>query len=173
MFSVSGVGVRQVCAVLGVSPSGYYAHGHKAERARRREDETLTQAIQKAFEENHASYGSPRLVRALRQRGMHTSKTRIRRLMRSAKLCPHQKRRERVKTTKSSPHLPVAPHRLLDAPPAQGPGERFHSDITYIPTQEGWLFLAATLDGYSRKCAGWSAGTTWKRRWSCGLLSAL
>ena len=84
-------------------------------------------------------------------------KTRVRRLMKSHSLCPRQKRRVRVRTTRSNPHLPTAPHLLLDAPPACGPGERFYSDITYIPTQEGWLYAAATLDGYSRKCAGWSA----------------
>jgi putative transposase len=156
-FEVHPFEVREVCAVLGASSSGYYAHQHKAERARRCEDETLTQAIQQVFEENDASYGSPRLVRVLRKRGLRTSKTRVRRLMQSARLSPHQKRRKRVTTTQSNPHLPVAPHLLLDAPPAQRPGERFHSDITYIPTQEGWLFLAATLDGYSRRCAGWSA----------------
>ena len=77
--------------------------------------------------------------------------------MKSAGLCPVQKRRVRVRTTQSNPHLPVAPHLLRDAMPVQKPGERFYSDITYIPTQEGWLYLAATLDGFSRRCAGWSA----------------
>lgn len=77
--------------------------------------------------------------------------------MKSHGLCPRQKRRVRVRTTRSNPYLPIAPHLLLEAPPARGPGERFYSDITYIPTQEGWLYAAATLDGYSRKCAGWSA----------------
>jgi transposase InsO family protein len=103
--------------------------------------------------------------------------------MQSEGLCPIQKRRRRLRTTQSNPylpvaphhlpvaphhlpvaphHLPVAPHLLLDAPPAHKPGVRFYSDITYIPTQEGWhrptgTRMAATLDGYSRKCAGWSA----------------
>ena len=149
--------VREVCAVLEVSASGYYAHRHKGERVRRREDAVLSQAMQQAFEESGATYGSPRLIRALRKRGLHTSKTRISRLMQRAGLCPRQKRRARVRTTRSNPHLPVASHLLLEAPPAQQPGERFYSDITYIPTQEGWLFLAATLDGYSRRCSGWSA----------------
>ncbi len=84
----------------------------------------------------------------------------MRRLMQDAGLCPRQKRRVRIKTTHSNPHLPVAPHRLhrlLEALPAKEPSERFYSDITYIPTGEGFLFLAATLDAYTRKCAGWSA----------------
>jgi transposase InsO family protein len=163
--SASTFGVRAVCATLEVSPSSFYAHRHKAERPRRREDLTLAVAVQGAFEQSGGTYGSPRLVRALRGQGIFTSKTRIRRLMKSHGLCPLQshglcplqKRRVRVRTTRSNPHLPVAPHRLLGAPPSQQPGERFHSDITYIPTKEGWLYLAATVDGYSRKCSGWSA----------------
>jgi len=155
--SVSGFEVREVCAVLDASTSGFYAHRHKGQRVRRREDQVLSQAMHQAFTQSGAAYGSPRLVRALQRQGLNTSKTRIRRLMKSAGLCPVQKRRVRVKTTRSSSHLPVAPHLLLDAPPCQQPGELFYSDITYIPTQEGWLYLAATLDGYSRKCAGWSA----------------
>lgn len=149
--------VSEVCQVLGVSRSGYYAHQHKAERLRRREDRILTSEIHHAFEQSEKTYGSPRLVRALRKRGLKTSKTRVRRLMQREGLCPRQKRRIRVRTTRSNPHLPVASHLLLEAPPATEPGERFYSDITYIPTHEGWLFTAATLDGYSRRCVGWSA----------------
>ena len=155
--SASAYEVRQACAALGVSPSGFYAHRHKAERLRRREDGVLADAMKSAFDQSRNTYGSPRLVRALRGRGLHTSKTRVRRLMRSHGLCPRQKRRVRVRTTRSNPYLPVAPHLLREAPPVTQPGERFYSDITYIPTQEGWLFMAATVDGYSRKCAGWSA----------------
>jgi len=151
--------VREACAALEVSPSGFYAHRHKPQRVRRQEDEALTQAMHQSFEESGQTYGSPRLVRDLRKQGLRTSKTRIRRLMKNTGLSPLQKRHIRVKTTQSNPHLPVAPHLLREAPPAQQPGERFYSDITYIPTKEGWLFTAATLDGYSRKCAGWSAGS--------------
>ena len=149
--------VREVCMALGVSTSGFYAHQHKAQRPRRREDEVLATELKSAFEDSRGTYGSARLVQALRERGLHISKTRARRLMQSQGLCPRQKRRSWVKTTCSNAHLPVAPHLLLEAPPAQKPGERFYSDITYIPTQEGWLFTAATIDAYSRKCAGWSA----------------
>ena len=152
--------VREVCIALDVSASGFYAHGHKPQRLRRREDRILADALKSAFADSRKTYGSPRLVRQLRKRGFFTSKTRVRRLMKSHGLCPSQKRRVRVKTTRSNPHLPVAPHLLLDAAPVTQPGERFYSDITYIPTQEGWLFTAATLDGYSRKCAGWSAADT-------------
>ena len=170
--------VREVCTALGVSCSGFYAHRHKDKRLRRCEDQVLAAVLKSAFESSQQTYGSPRLVRALRQEGLFTSKTRVRRLMQSHHLCPRQKRRVRVRTTCSNPHLPVAPHLLENAPPAQRPGERFHSDITYIPTREGWLFTAATLDAYSRRCArapsGWGVqGTIWKRRWCYAPLSVL
>mgnify|MGYP001553780065 CR=1 FL=1 len=157
MASTSGFKVRAVCAALQVSPSGFYAHRPKEQRPRCQEDRILMGELQSAFEQSYSTYGSLRLVKALRERGVFTSKTRVRRLMKSSDLCPRQKRRVRVRTTRSNPYLPVAPHLLLQAPPAQKPGQRFYSDITYIPTQEGWLYAAATLDGCSRKCAGWSA----------------
>ena len=155
--SASAFEVRETCMALGISASGFYAHLHKSERLRHREDRVLACELRSAFDDSRGTYGSPRLVRALRVRGFHTSKTRVRRLMKSHGLYPRQKRRGRVTTTRSNPQLPIAPHLLLEAPPACRPGERFYSDITYIPTGEGWLFTAATLDGYSRKCAGWSA----------------
>lgn len=157
ILSTSAFEVRPVCAALEVSPSGFYAHRHKPERPRRREDGVLSGELQDAFEQSYGTYGSPRLVRALRARGVFTSKTRVRRLMKQSGLCPRQKRRMKVRTTRSNPYLPVAPHLLLEAVPPTKTGERFYSDITYIPTQEGWLYAAATLDGCSRKCAGWSA----------------
>ena len=155
--SASGFEVRQVCRTLEVSPSGFYAHRHKDRGVRRGEDRVLSGELQNAFEQSYQTYGSPRLVRAWRERGLFSSKTRVRRLMKCNGLCPRQKRRVKVRTTRSNPYLPVAPHLLPDAPPARRPGERFHSDITYIPTQEGWLYAAATLDECSRKCADWSA----------------
>ena len=157
IISASGFEVREVCTALEVSPSGFYAHRHKEQRPRRQEDGVLAGELQLAFEQSYGTYGSPRLVRALRERGILTSKTRVRRLMKSSGLCPRQKRRVRVRTTRSNPYLPVAPHLLFQALPAQTPAQRFYSDITDIPTQEGWLYAAATLDGCSRKCAGWSA----------------
>lgn len=160
--SASAFKVRETCAALGGSCSGFYAHRHKAQRQRRREDRILGAEIEKVFvdsasDEKRGTYGSPRLVRALRKRGFGTSKTRVSRLMKSRGLQPVQKRRVRIRTTYSNPRWPVAPHLLLEAPPASRPGERFQSDITYIATDQGVLYLAATIDAYSRKCVGWSA----------------
>lgn len=77
--------------------------------------------------------------------------------MKQQGICPKQKRKFRPRTTQSDPYLPCAPNVVGVLPPASAPAERFHSDITYIPTQEGFVFLAATLDAFTRRCAGWCA----------------
>jgi transposase InsO family protein len=129
---------------------------HKPKRKRRLEDGLLSRAMKQAFYDKQSCYGSVRLVREIRKQGLRCGKTRMRRLMVEAQLFPVQKRRVRPRTTKSNPYLPVAPNLLQGAAPATWPGQRWYSDITYIPTQEGWLYLAATIDGCSRKCSGWS-----------------
>ena len=151
------VTVREACIALGVSQSGFYAHRHKAQRLRRLEDASITQEIKQVFEHTFHCYGSPRLVKALRKRGLRCGKTRIRRLMKQEGICPKQKRRFRPRTTQSNPHLPCAPNVVAALAPAAAPAQRFHSDITYIPTKEGFLFLAATVDAFTRRCAGWCA----------------
>lgn len=147
---------REVAKALGVSSSGFYAHRHKSQKPRRREDVVLAHAMKQAFYANENCYGSVRLVREVRKIGLRCGKTRMRRLMVQEQLFPVQKKRARPRTTTSNPYLPVAPNLLQGAAPAALPGQRWQSDITYIYTQEGWLYLAATVDGYSRKCAGWS-----------------
>jgi transposase InsO family protein len=72
-------------------------------------------------------------------------------------MCPKQKRRFRPRTTLCDSYLPSAPNVLAHLPPASAPAQRFHSDITYIPTQEGFLYLAATIDAFTRRCSGWCA----------------
>jgi putative transposase len=149
--------VREACAALNVSESGFYAHHHKAQRPRRQEDARIVEQMKEVFEATYCCYGSPRLLKALRNRGIRCGKTRIRRLMQQEDICPKQKRRFRPRTTQSDPYLPCAPNVVSELPAASAPAERFHSDITYIPTQEGFVFLAATLDAFTRRCAGWSA----------------
>lgn len=153
----SSITVRDACAAFAVSESGFYAHRRKAERPRRREDARIAQEMKELFDDSYHCYGSPRLQKALRRRGVRCGKTRIRRLMKQENLCPRQKRRFRPRTTRSHPHLPCAPNIAGVMPAADAPAERFHSDITYIPTQEGFVFLAATLDAFTRRCAGWCA----------------
>ena len=107
----------------------------------RREDGARSGELQSAFEQSYATYRSafllndiPPFVSAWRERGVFTSKNRVRRLMKSHGLCPRQKRRTKVGTARSNPYLPVAPHLLLQASPAHKPDQRFYSVITDIPT---------------------------------------
>ena len=108
--------VRQACSVMAVSVSGFYAHKNKAQRVRRQEDKHIVCVMKEVFEASGHSYGSRRLVTGLRKRGLNCGKTRVRRLMNQEGLCPKQKRRFRVQTTRSNPHLPIAPNLAALAP---------------------------------------------------------
>ncbi|MGB8369897.1 MAG: IS3 family transposase [Verrucomicrobiia bacterium] len=147
--------IKLLCQTLNVSRAGYYAHGHKSERPRRQHDQTLTPLIRQEFEASRKSYGSPRLRMALRRQGHHCGKNRVARLMRQAGLRARQKRRFRPCTTQSHHGLAIAENWLAKVPAPACPNQVWVSDITYLPTREGWLYLAMTLDVYSRKVVGW------------------
>lgn len=153
-------GVGELCAALEVSRSGFYDHTHKHRRARRREDKVLAQAVHHAFYASRQTYGTPRLRLGLRDRGHGCGRRRIARLMRVQGLRALQKRPFRPRTTDSSHGRRPAPHRLLNAPAASRPNEIWITDITYIPTGEGWLFLAAEIDLFSRRVLGWATSDT-------------
>jgi transposase InsO family protein len=152
--------VQELCALFEVSRSGYYDHLHKAERMRRQEDQQLGQQMVEVFQASRASYGSPRLVDALHKQGLRCGKNRIRRLMEERGLEAKQKRRRRPCTTDSRHALPVAPNLLQEAPAPKAINQHWVNDITYIATQEGWLYLAGTLDCYSRRIVGWQAAAS-------------
>ena len=154
------VSVQELCALFEVSRSGYYDHLHKAERSRRQDDQQLGQQMEEVFHASRKSYGSPRLVDALRKQGHRCGKNRIRRLMQERGLEAKVKRRRKPRTTDSEHRLPVAPNLLQQAPAASRINEHWMNDITYIPTQEGWLYLAGTLDSYSRRVVGWQASAS-------------
>jgi putative transposase len=147
------------CRVLGVSATGYHQHrlrrGEIAER-RHMPDEALLTHIRAVHAETHGAYGWPRIWRELRKRGLHVGKQRVQRLMQAHGVRARGKRRFRVATTDSEHSLPVAPN-LLDRnflPPA--PNIAWSGDITYIATDEGWLFLAVVIDLFRRRVVGWS-----------------
>jgi putative transposase len=142
---------------LGVSRSGFHAHQQKQQRPRRQEDKELLQQITPIFVASRRSYGSPRIMHALRKRGLRHGKTRIARLMRENGLRPKQKRRFRPQTTQSDDKMPTAPNWLSKIPNPDRPGQIWIADITYIQTMEGWLYLAAILDYRSRRCIGWQS----------------
>lgn len=144
-----------MCNVLGISESGFYAWRKRATCLREREDAHLTQKIQQVFKIHQGRYGSPRILRELRDEGITCSRKRIARLMQQEDLSARRKRRRGVTTTRDMTH-PVAPNLLNREFHAEAPNKKWVTDITYIPTRQGWLYLAVVLDLYSRMVVGWS-----------------
>lgn len=150
--------ILALCENLQVSPSGFYdwLKREKSPGPRAREDATLAQEIQQIHERSRQTYGSPRVVAELRNHGKRHGRNRVRRLMNEMGLCGRQKGRYRVQTTDSNHDEPIAPNRLATAPKPTRPNQIWVADITCIETAEGWLYLAAILDLYSRKIVGWA-----------------
>ena len=149
-----------LCQTLEISRSAYYAHRRKQQCPRRQQDQILLALINRAFLDSRKTYGSPRLRMALQRQGHGCGKNRVARLMRQAGLRAQQKRRFVPRTTQSHHDLPIAPNWLAKVPAPERPDQVWVSDITYLPTQEGWLYLAVTLDACSRKVVGWWADDT-------------
>jgi putative transposase len=147
-----------LCKYLEVSPSGYYdwLNRRTVPGPRALVNQALAQQIKVIHVQSRQTYGSPRIVDELRKQGCHHGRNRIARLMQQAGLCGRQKRRYRIRTTDSNHDHPIAPNRLAQVPKASAPNQLWVADITYIQTQEGWLYLAAILDLYSRKIVGWA-----------------
>jgi putative transposase len=151
--------IRVQCRVLGVSVSGYHQHV-----ARRREialrhhlsDEVLLVHIRAAYAENRGAYGWPRIWRQLRAQGVRVGKQRVQRLMQQHGICARGKRRFHVVTTDSRHNLPIAPNLLNRNFTPAAPNQAWAGDITYIATEQGWLFLAVVIDLFSRRVVGWS-----------------
>jgi putative transposase len=150
--------IRVQCHVLGVSVAGY--HEHKARRltiARRRHlsDEALLVHIRGVFAAHRGAYGWPRIWRQLRGEGVRVGKPRVQQLMQQHGIRARGKRRFRV-TTDSRHGLPIAPNLLNRNFTVAAPNRVWAGDMTYIQTEEGWLFLALVLDLFSRRIVGWS-----------------
>ena len=144
-----------MCCVFQVPRSGYYAWSKRPGSRRSCENRDLAQEIAEIHRESNGIYGSPKVHRELRRRGKRHGKNRVARLMRKDGLYAKTKRKFRV-TTDSNHSQPVAPN-LLDREFNPGrPNQAWASDITYIWTAEGWLYLAVVMDLYSRTIVGWS-----------------
>lgn len=150
--------VTRVCDALGVSPGGYYdwLARQKAPSPRQQEDQQLQAQMVQLHQESRQTYGVPRLQACLRAQGRCHGGKRLRRLMRQAGICGRQKRRYRVRTTDSRHHQPIAPNRLASVGEPSGSDQTWVADITYIHTQQGFVYLAGILDVYSRRIVGWS-----------------
>jgi len=152
--------VEPVCKALHVSRSGFYAHRIKPDRPRRRRDAELKPKIRKVFEQSRHNYGSPRIMIELRREGERLGRNRILRLMREQGLKARSKRRFKPRTTQADPRLAVSPNWLRQVPRPDRIDQVWVSDITYLPTREGWHYLAVVMDLFSRRVVGWAAGSS-------------
>jgi len=146
--------VERMCRVFKVSKSGYYAWRVRPESNRARENEQLDHHIKTIYRKNKGTYGSPRITKALNRENIACSENRVARRMRVNGIKAKTKKRFKVTTNSKHTH-PVAENLLGQNFKAQRPNQVWASDITYIWTQEGWLYLAVVMDLYSRRVVGW------------------
>ena len=147
--------VRLLCRCLAVSRSGYYAWRERPVSARAKQDARLRVEIAASHSASRQTYGSPRIIRDLREKGHHVSRKRVARLMQEMDLEGRRKRRFRA-TTDSKHRFPVAPNILMRDFNVDAPNTAWVTDITYIATLEGWLYLAVILDLFSRRVVGYA-----------------
>jgi len=147
--------VRALCQALGVSRSGYYAWQVRQARGEEPQPKALLEHIRRIHKMSRCTYGSPRIHAQLKAEGFHYNRKRIARLMRLLGIVGQRKQRK-VHTTNSRHNYPVAPNLLNRKFQADKANQKWVADITYIPTREGWLYLAVVLDLFSRKAVGWS-----------------
>jgi transposase InsO family protein len=152
--------VRWICAVLGLSTSGYYAWRARPESRRAAVNRALLDDIRVIHRQSGGVYGAPRVHAALQADGRRVGRHRVARLMRRAGLRGLAALPRRVRTTHSRHGHPIAPNRLARNFQAAIPNRIWLADLTYIPTGEGWLYLAAILDMHTRKIVGWSMRET-------------
>jgi putative transposase len=148
--------VRVMCAALSVSPSGFYAWRSRPQSPRKIANRELLVAIRRVHAQHRERYGAPRIHAELRAEGHTLSRKRVARLMRRHGIRARAPRRYRVCTTDSKHSLPVAANLLDQNFVANRPDQVWLADITYIPTGEGWLYLAVILDLFTRKVVGWA-----------------
>jgi putative transposase len=148
--------VRVLCEALNVSPAGYYAWRSRPESRRSAANRNLVDDIKQVHRDTHGRYGSPRIHAELKARGRGESRGRIERLMRHHGIRAIMARPRRMRTTDSRHDFPIAPNLLDRNFTATAPNRIWLADITYVETDQGWLYLATVLDLYSRKIVGWA-----------------
>ena len=144
-----------MCKMLAVSPSGYYAWRSRPPSAREMANRELKATIRKVLDDSGRTYGSPRIYQVMRKLGLLCSRNRVARLMRAEGLRAKQARRFRSTTKRNKSHRPASNLLQRDFD-AERPDQKWLADITYIPTSQGWLYLAAILDLYGRRVVGWA-----------------
>lgn len=145
-----------MCQVLNIRPSGYYSWCKRSTSTRRRENHKLLIQIRVIHCQKKETYGSPRITAELNEIGFKCGRNRVARLMKANGIRAKIRRRFKPATTDSKHDLPVAQNLLNQNFTVKELNKIWASDITYIPTEEGWLYLAATMDLYNRQIVGWS-----------------
>jgi putative transposase len=148
--------IKDVCAALRVARSSYYAWLGRGPSRRTVDNQRLRENLSSLFVANRKVYGSPRLTVCLQRLGIGCSRNRVARHMRALQLKARQKRAFKPKTTDANHPHPIARNWLALQPKPQSPNRVWVSDITYVFTAQGWLYLAAVMDLYSRKIVGWA-----------------
>jgi transposase InsO family protein len=148
--------VRTMCRLLEVRPSGYYAWTGRSPCAREAKKLQLTESIRLVHERSGGTYGSPRVYRALKQQGVACGRKRVAKLMRQERIRSTRHRRFRVKTTDGDHEHPLAGNLLDRRFEQEAINQVWASDITYVATDEGWLYVASVMDLCSRRIIGWS-----------------
>ena len=154
--------VRLMCRVLSVAASGFYAWHRRKPSARAQQDERLLLKVRASHKRSRDTYGAPRVHKDLKDEGLRVGRKRVARLMQEDGLVARTPA-SFVRTTDSNHSDPIAPNLLarnFSVDEVGGTNRIWVSDITYIPTREGWLYLASVLDLGSRRCVGWSMGET-------------
>lgn len=152
--------ISELCFILEVARSGYYAWVRQVQSDRAVMNSVLTIQIEQVFLKHRRRYGSPRVTNELRQAGYRCNHKRVERLMRERGLKARPHRRWRPCTTNSNHPNPIAPNLLTEMKTPTAVNQVWVSDITYVPTAEGWLYLAGIMDLYSRRIIGWSVKET-------------
>jgi transposase InsO family protein len=156
--------ITVMCRVLGVSRSGYYAWCKRPTSARKMADQSLSEQIELIHQNSRQTYGSVRIQVELAENGITCGHNRVAGLMREIGLNAKQNRKFKIITTDSNHNQPIAPNLLDRDFTARQPNQKWLTDITFIPTDEGWLYLAAVLDLYARRIVGWAMAETLERQ---------
>jgi len=158
--------ITKMAKVFGVSRSGYYAWEKRKVSCHTFEDNELSDMIKDIFEKHKNRYGSPRVWEELKRKGWQISRKRVERLMREQKLVS-RRRQNWVKTTDTNHNLPIAENILDRDFHSAFPGEKWVSDITYLGTDSGWLYLTVVIDLWDRKLIGWSIAEDLTAKQTC------
>jgi len=161
--------VRMMCRLLSVPPSSYYHWKKCPESPREQANQRLTADIKRLFDDEKGRAGSPRLTRSLHAEGKPVNHKRVARIMRANGWRAKAARKFRA-TTNSKHNLPVAPNLLQQDFSAEAPDQKWVTDITYLWTDEGWLYLAVVLDLYSRMVVGWAMSERMTAKLVCDAL---